>query len=158
MFQFLVSAKLTVHKKQTGDRIRTGDPNWPKGYSIPHGIWTQNSLRSTQKDCFYAKLPNPTATINVSPQAGSGRGKRHALKTCQQYTNILPSLPLSATSSNTSNPSGGKPLFSAMLSIVDKCFCRTSLFFSETRSWTRKKKDKQNETTSEVKLKCFKLL
>jgi len=47
MFQFSVSHSalpamgLGGHKNLGGDRTRTADLNWPKGYPIPHGtVWT----------------------------------------------------------------------------------------------------------------------
>jgi len=32
-----------VGRKLGGDTARTGDPNWPKGYSMPHNIDLSNN-------------------------------------------------------------------------------------------------------------------
>jgi len=37
-FTVLQVRGLEVHKKLGGDRTKTADPNWPKGFSIPYNI------------------------------------------------------------------------------------------------------------------------
>lgn len=38
-------AEAGVHQKLGGDRTKTGDPTWPKGYPIPYGIMLNHKTR-----------------------------------------------------------------------------------------------------------------